>query len=151
MQNPMIRFAIVALVFAAVARADSPATKPGMDDGQVAHLSALNWVAPKAPEIPKGAMVAGVAGDPATGPSVAYAKFPAGFAFPAHSHSATEYTVLISGKATFTVDGKSSELVPGSYIVIPAKAPHYLVCGAGAECVVITRRAGAQDYNWIKK
>ncbi len=67
-----------------------------------------------------------------------------------HWHSATEYSTLISGKAQFTVAGKASELEPGSYIVIPPKAPHMLKCMPGAECVVLTRRAGPTDYTWVK-
>jgi quercetin dioxygenase-like cupin family protein len=55
---------------------------------------------------------------------------------------------LLSGKATFTVEGKSTELSAGDFIVIPAKAHHQLKCGAGAECVLFTRRAGPTDYHF---
>ncbi len=70
-----------------------------------------------------------IAVDPKTGGLVAYAKFPPGYVFPQHWHSHTEYTVLLSGKASFTLDGKTHELIPGSYVVIPAKAHDSVTCG----------------------
>jgi len=154
--NRILTILTVAMLSSAVARADNPAqasaapSSPGIDDGQVANLKDAKWMAPKAPEIPAGALASLVAGDPKTGPSVAYAKFPAGYHFPSHWHSHAEYTVLLSGKAKLTVDGKSHELVPGSYLVIPAKAHHEVVCGAESECVLLTRRAGAIDYHFDK-
>src|SRR5258708_30244986 len=81
-----------------------------VDDGQVAHLKDARWSAPKAPEIPAGALSSPVAGDPKTGPSVAYAKFTAGYAFPAHSHSHIEHTGVLRGEGRFTVDGKAPGL-----------------------------------------
>ena len=62
----------------------------------------------------------------------------------------TEYTSVVSGKMQFTVNGKTYDLVPGSYVVIPAKAHHMAKCAPGAECIAITRRAGPPDYNWVK-
>ena len=143
------RFLAVAAVFlATVARSDSPPKLPSTEDSQVVHLRDAPWAPPKPKEFPAGAMGALVAVDPQTGASVGYGKFPAGAALPSHWHSFTEYTVLLSGKATFTVEGKSTELSPGDYIVIPARSHHKLTCGPGAECVLITRRAGATDYHF---
>ena len=48
------------------------------------------------------------------------------------------------------LDGKPHELVPGSYVVIPAKTHHELDCGASGECLLLTRRAGPMDYNFVK-
>jgi quercetin dioxygenase-like cupin family protein len=59
--------------------------------------------------------------------------------------------VLVAGKAILTVDGKPHDLVPGSYAVIPAKAQHKLDCAAGAECLILTRRAGATDFHFVGK
>jgi quercetin dioxygenase-like cupin family protein len=139
---------LAALLLAPVARADSPAKAPSTEDGQVVHLKDVQWTPAKAKEFPPGAMSALIAGDPQTGGSIGYGKFPPGAALPSHWHSFTEYTVLLSGKATFTVDGKAIELSAGDFIVIPAKAHHKLTCGAGAECVLITRRAGPTDYHF---
>ena len=90
-----------------------------------------------------------IASDP-NGPNVGYAKFAPGYTFPMHWHSFTEYTSVVSGKMQFTVNGKTYDLVPGSYVVIPAKAPPMAKCAPGAECIAITRRAGPPDYNWVK-
>ena len=57
---------------------------------------------------------------------------------------------MISGSATLLLDGKPHELVPGSYVVIPAKTHHELDCGASGECLLLTRRAGPMDYNFVK-
>jgi mannose-6-phosphate isomerase-like protein (cupin superfamily) len=91
-------------------------------DGRAArvHVKDAKWAAPKAPEIPPGVMGSPIASDP-NGPNIGYAKFAPGYTFPMHWHSFTEYTVLISGKGQFTVNGKTYDLEPGSYIVIPAR------------------------------
>jgi quercetin dioxygenase-like cupin family protein len=142
-------FAVAALLVTTAARSDAPAAKPpSTEDAQVVHLKDVQWAPPKAKEFPPGALTAPIATDPQTGGSIGYGKFPAGYALPTHWHSFTEYTVLLSGKATFTVDGKASELSPGDFIVIPPKAHHSLKCGAGAECVLMTRRAGPTDYHF---
>jgi quercetin dioxygenase-like cupin family protein len=138
----------LSLVAAVCLAADSK--PPSTEDAQVAQLKDAKWAPPKAPQIPPGAMVSPIATDPASGGSVGYAKFPAGYAFPSHTHSATEYSTVVSGKVRFTLDGKAYDLEPGSYIVIPPKTHHQLQCGAGAECVVLTRRAGPTDYSWDK-
>jgi quercetin dioxygenase-like cupin family protein len=136
------------LLLASAALADAP-KPPSMDDLQVSDPTQMKFTAPTAPGIPPGVTTAAIAVDPNTKASIGYAKFPPQYDFPKHWHSQTEYSVLISGAATFTIDGKPYELVPGSYVVIPPKAVHSLHCGA-AECLLLTRRAGATDYNWVK-
>ena len=141
---------VFTLFLASTARADAP-KPPSTEEALVAHVAGAKWAPPKAPEVPPGALASPIAVDPGTGGSIGYAKFPPGYAFPAHWHSAAEYTVLISGKLTFVVDGKSSDLMPGSYIVIPAKSVHQATCAAGAECVLLTRRGGPADYHFVGK
>ena len=143
---------LVTFFLAAVAYAQAPAAKPpSSEDALVMNLADAKWAAPKVPEVPPGVMAAPIAVDPKTGGPLAYAKFPPGYVFPPHWHSHTEYTVLISGKASFTLDGKTHELTPGSYVVIPAKAHHSVTCGQGSECVLLTRRAGPIDYHFVGK
>lgn len=101
------------------------------------------------PGLPAGAQISLIGVDPVTRGSVAYAKLPGGYHLPMHWHSQAEYTVLVAGKATFTLDGKKYELSAGSYVVVPPKTHHELACAAGAECVLLTRRAGPTDYNWV--
>lgn len=146
--NRALRLSLLAVLPAAlVLAADNK--PPAMDEQQVAHVKDAKWAAPKAPEIPPGVVASPIASDP-NGPNLAYAKFPPGYTFPMHFHTFTEYTVLLSGKGSFTVNGKTYDLEPGSYIVIPAKTPHMAKCGPGAECILLTRRAGPNDYNWVK-
>ena len=140
--------AVTALLLASVARPDAPAKPPSTEDSQVAHLKDVHWMPAKAKEVPPGTMSAVIAVDPQTGGSVGYAKLPPGAKFPSHWHSFAEYTVLLSGTATFTVEGKATELSPGDYIVIPAKAHHQLSCGPTAECFLFTRRGGPTDYHF---
>lgn len=148
---PRPAIALCLLFAATLVRADPPAPRPAVDEAQVVHLADAHWNPIKLPEVPAGGFSSLVAGDPKTGPSLAYAKFSPGFAFPAHHHSHTEYTVLLSGAATFVVDNKPHALVAGSYLVIPAGVPHSVTCEAPAECLLLTRRAGATDYQFEKK
>src|SRR5262249_55187991 len=98
----LISFASLVLV-AVSARADAPAKPPSTEDGQVSQLADAKWVVPKDPKIPAGVMASPIAVEPGSGASIGYAKIPAGTLFPLHWHSATEYSVLLSGKGTFTI------------------------------------------------
>jgi len=78
----------------------------------------------------KGAFLAVQSGDPAKGACVVMMKFPKGLAIPAHTHTASEVVTVVSGTAVFgsgeTADpSKGSELSAGSFILVPAKAPHW--------------------------
>jgi quercetin dioxygenase-like cupin family protein len=147
MNKSMLVAAVLAV--AALARADDAKT-PSTEDAFVANRSSAQLKAVDKPGIPAGVEAALVAKDPATGGTVAYAKIPAGVHFPMHWHSHAEYSVLLSGKAEFTLDGKKHEIGEGSYFVIPAKVHHELTCAADADCVLLTRRAGPTDYHWVK-
>ena len=140
--------AVSAFLLASVARSDGPAKPPSSEDALVVHLQDVQWAPPKLKEFPAGTAGAVVAVDPQTGGPVGYGKLPAGATIPSHWHSFTEYTVLLSGKATLTVEGKSVQLSAGDYFVIPAKAHHKLTCDGSATCVQFTRRAGPTDYHF---
>ncbi len=145
---------LLALLVAAASLAaradDAPKPKPPSTEEQlVADLASAKWIPAPTPGLPKGAQVAAIGVDPVTGGATGWAKLPAGYHLPAHFHSHAEYTSIVSGKATFTLDGKPHEVQAGSYLVIPAKVHHELVCGAGAECVLLTRRAGPTDYSFV--
>jgi quercetin dioxygenase-like cupin family protein len=143
-----LRLSLLAFLPAAlVLAADSK--PPAMDEQMGVQVKDAKWVAPKAPEIPPGVMGSPIASDP-NGPNIGYAKFAPGYTFPMHWHTFTEYTTVISGKIQFTVNGKPYDLEPGGYVVIPPKSHHMAKCAQGAECIVVTRRAGPADYNWVK-
>jgi len=153
MPRPLRLVVVLSLLAAAVVLAQAPAPAapkpPGMDEGQVVSLKDVKWT-PVKPPLPAGVSVSPIAADPAPGGSIGYAKYTPGLEFPMHWHSAPEYTTVLSGTVRYTVEGKTTEMGPGSYIVIPAKAKHSVTCLPASECVVITRRGGPTDYNWVK-
>jgi len=144
----MKRIAIV-LVLAAAARADAPKL-PSTEEGLVADPQAAKFNPVNVPGMPTGLMASPIAVDPASKASIGYTKIPAKYHFPAHWHSYTEYTTLLSGSGRFEMDGKPYEVAPGSYLVIPARTKHEFTCGAASDCLLLTRRAGPTDYNFVK-
>jgi len=147
----MQRFSLPLLVVLLTPLAVAADSKPPSTEDQLAvNVKEANWAAPKNPEIPKGVMASPIATDPASGANIGYAKFAPGLTFPMHWHTHAEYTSVVSGKVQFTVNGKAYDLEPGGYVVIPGKVHHMAKCAAGAECVLLTRRAGPADYNWVK-
>src|SRR6267142_2496038 len=123
------KLAAAAVLLSAVASADAP-KPPSTEEAMVIQLEDAKWAPAKAPGMPEGIMGAPIGVDPKTKGPLGYVKFAPGVQLPAHWHSHAEYTALLSGKATLTVDGKPHELSPGSYFTIPAKVKHDLKCGA---------------------
>ena len=109
--------ALLAFLLSPGARSDAPTKPASSEDLQVVHLQDLQWTPSKLKEVPAGALAAVVAADPQTGGTVGYGKLPGGSTIPAHWHSFTEYTVLLSGKAALTVDGKTYETIPAELVV----------------------------------
>ncbi len=136
------------LLFAAAALAD--AAPPSTEDALVAHVTTAKFTESKTPNSPKGSQGAVIGVDPNTKGTTTYARTPAGNGLPAHWHSFAEYTVFLAGNGTLMLDGKQHEISPGSYAVIPAKMVHQFTCGPAADCLLLTRRAGPTDYNFIK-
>jgi quercetin dioxygenase-like cupin family protein len=145
--NKTMKLLALVLLLGAVARAEGD-KPPSTEDALVADVATAKWKAASKP-VPSEVQVSPIAVNPETKASIAYAKFPAGFKFPLHWHSHAEYSVFVSGKGTFILDGTPHEMTVGSYIVIPAKSKHELHCGAEAECIVLTRRAGPTDYHFV--
>src|SRR5207253_1324704 len=76
----------------------------------VADPATAKFVATTTPNAPKGSQNSLIGVDPNTKGPTAYAKTPAGAGLPAHWHSYAEYTALLSGKGTLTLDGKQHEV-----------------------------------------
>ncbi len=144
----MNRIAIL-VVLAGAAAADAPKL-PSTEEMLAADPQAAKFNPVTVPGLPPGPLSSPIAVDPASKASIGYTRIPAGYHFPLHWHSHAEYSALISGSATFQMDGKPYQLVPGSYVVIPAKTKHELSCGAAADCLLLTRRAGPADFNFVK-
>jgi quercetin dioxygenase-like cupin family protein len=126
-----------------------PPLPPSTEDLLMADLAGAAWVSAEIVGYPKGAMMALIGQDPVSTGMTVFFKVPAGFKIPKHWHTHTEYLTLVAGKATVTVDGKAHPMAVGSYVVFPSKLAHELVCDAGAECVIINRRSGPTDVNWV--
>ncbi len=97
----------------------------------------------------KGAWLAVQSGDPAKGACVVMMKFPKGITIPAHTHTASEVVTVVSGTAIFgsgeKVDvSKGSELGAGSFILVPAKSPHWAV--AKEEFIITVNFSQAVDF-----
>jgi quercetin dioxygenase-like cupin family protein len=97
----------------------------------------VTW-SPAPPVLPKGAMIAVLAGDPAASGLVALRlKMPAGYKIPAHWHPTDEHVTVLSG--TFII-GMGDKLDPkqghtftaGGYAVAPAHMNHYAWTKTGA-------------------
>jgi quercetin dioxygenase-like cupin family protein len=118
----------------------------GMEDGQVVHLKDAKFAPGKLP----GVQGSPIAGDAKVEASLGYGKIEPGGKIAEHTHSFAEYTCLISGKATLFIEGKENKLEAGDYFVIPPKTKHALDCDKGGDCILLTRRAGAIDYDFTK-
>ena len=141
---------LLPLLLAAAALADAP-KPPSTEEALVASPQTAKFTDSTTPNSPKGAQGAMIGVDPNTKGATAYAKTPAGSGLPPHWHSFAEYTVLLSGKGTLLLDGKEHPAEAGAYFVIPAKIVHRFTCGAATDCLLLTRRAGPTDYNFVKQ
>ncbi len=137
-------------LIAAAALADAP-KPPSTDDALVASVDSAKFTESTTPNSPKGSQAAMIGVDPNTKGATVYAKTPAGTGLPAHWHSYHEYTVLLAGHGTLTLQGKQHQVGPGGYLVIPPKVVHQFTCNAGADCLLFTRRGGPTDYNFVKQ
>lgn len=100
------------------------------DHGVIA-LDKLTW-SPTDPNQPSSPQIAVLYGDPSqSGPFGIFLKVPAGFEFPSHTHSQTEYVTIISGKAKVAWGIKADpmtgdDLGPGSFFWMKAGYHHSL-------------------------
>lgn len=98
----------------------------------------------------KGAFLAVQSGDPAKGACVVMMKFPKGITIPAHTHTASEVVTVVSGTAIFgsgvkADPSKGTELTGGSFILVPAKSPHWAI--AKEEFIITVNFSQAVDFH----
>ena len=82
------------------------------------------------------------------GPSY-FARFPPGAHFNLHWHTHAEYVVVVSGEVTIVLGEQSHALAPGSYIVIPARMNHSWDVPGEDDSVILVRRRGPADFNFV--
>jgi quercetin dioxygenase-like cupin family protein len=138
---------LLALTLMLAAGAANP---PSTEEALVANVATAKFADSTTPNSPKGMQQAPIGVDPNTKGPTGYGKTPAGAGLPAHWHAFAEYTVILSGKGTLVLDGKAQEVAAGSYFVIPARMVHQFTCSKDGECLLLTRRAGPTDYNFVK-
>src|SRR3954447_17240930 len=91
-----------------------------------AQAKTLKWM-DGPPGLPSGSKFAVVSGDPGkAGPFVIQAKFPAGYAVPAHHHPADERVQVLSGRLGYGMSdkldkAKAKTLTAGHHVVMKAE------------------------------
>jgi quercetin dioxygenase-like cupin family protein len=102
------------------------------------------------PPLPTCATGSVQSGDPATGPSVIYARAAAGCVIPWHWHTPTETLMMVSGNATIEPkDGKATKLRAGGFAVMPSKHAHRFTCATA--CSLYVSSDGAFDIHYVDK
>jgi hypothetical protein len=112
----------------------------------------LKW-APVPDAIPGGAEIAVLLGDPTKpGPFVVRLKFPAGYIFPAHTHSVDELVTVLDGTVHFA-QGEKLDLTKGLPLGVhgfnptAADVPHYLYTERGATIQI--QGTGPFDFKYL--
>ena len=132
-------------------RSQEPTQSP--DDPLVINLDDIEWGPPgNTPRFAQGTRTAQLGTDPDSGGPIYYAKFPAGSHFDLHWHTHTEYVAVLGGNVTLVLGEETHSLSPGSYVVIPARMNHsWDVPSGGADAVILVRRRGPADFNFVER
>ena len=116
------------------------------------NLADIPWGPPGGGNgIPVGVRTARQGIDPVTGGIMYYALFPAGSHFDLHWHTYDEFVVVIKGAVTIELGEETYSLAVGSYVVIPGKMNHSWDVPAGDDVVILVRRAGPADFNFVEE
>jgi quercetin dioxygenase-like cupin family protein len=140
------------LAFAATAYADDATKgKMGNDDAVFVNTKDLKWVDAPA-DLPKGAQVAVLTGDPTKGAAFAMRlKFPDGYKIPPHWHSNAEQLTIISGNFIIhmgdTMKAEPHSLDAGGYHFLPAKMHH--AAEIKGETIVQINGMGPFDIHYL--
>src|SRR5947208_7368765 len=95
------------------------------------HAAALKWM-DGPPGLPSGSQFAVVSGDPGkAGNFTIRAKFPAGYAVPAHHHPTEERVTVVSGRLGYGMSdkldkAKAKTLTAGHHVVMKAEMNHWV-------------------------
>lgn len=116
----------------------------------VVNFEDADWGQPGTRDgFPQGVQSAPLGIDPENGGPTYFARFPAGSHFDLHWHTHAEYVAVLSGAVTIVLGENSHSLSPGSYIVIPARMNHSWDVPSGNEVVILVRRRGPADFNFV--
>ncbi|MDB4954732.1 MAG: putative signal peptide protein [Myxococcales bacterium] len=138
-----------ALAFAPVAFADDTMKTKPASNAEVVFVKAsdIKW-SDAPPDLPKGAQVAVLRGDPTkAGAFTLRLKMPAGYKIPPHWHSQDEELTVLSGTLMLhmgdTMKAETHALDPGSYHFLPAKVHH----GAEAKGSTVVQLDGPGPFD----
>jgi quercetin dioxygenase-like cupin family protein len=145
---------VSAITFAAILTGGSLAVTAQTHPHVLQTVQEAQW-GPAPPMLPAGAQIAVLSGDP-TKP-VAYAvrlKFPANYAFPAHSHPTDENVVITAGALTFGMGDKlmkgaaaNKTLNVGGYALMPAGMNHYAF--TTQETTIVLYGQGPVEFKYV--
>jgi hypothetical protein len=145
-----IRFAMAlpALLALTPAHANPPA---GKEEAIFVNPAEIKWSAAP-PDLPKGAQIAVLQGDPAKkGVYALRLKLPDGYVIPPHWHTQAEQLTIVSGLFMLhmgdTLDVPAHDLGPGAFHSLPAKAHH--AAKAKGETVVQVSGMGPFDIHYL--
>lgn len=132
---------------------DATAQDPNIaTEALTVNLADISWGPPGGGNgVPVGVRTARVGMDPVTGGITYYAMFPAGSHFDLHWHTHDEFVVVVQGAVTIELGEETHILEPGSYVVIPGKMNHSWDVPEGKDVVILVRRAGPADFNFVGK
>lgn len=118
----------------------------------VTNWRTADWGPPSSqPGFPAGLRNASIARDPETGGITYLARFPAGSRFEMHWHTYTETVVVLEGAVDIKLDGTEHTATAGSYVIIPGGAHHDWRVHPGADVVLLARRDGPPDFNFVER
>lgn len=98
-----------------------------------------------------GAKQAVLWGDPAKGGFGALKQVPAGAVLPLHSHTHDSRVVVVKGSIALEIQGKTSNMTPGSYSLIPGGMPHAATCTGKTACEYFEQMDAAFDFTPAKR
>ena len=128
---------ILVLLLAGILFPSQSALSVENTNSAIADLSTVTWKPLEG--VPKGAEVAVLSGNPATGASEVVIRLPAGYLFPHHSHTSPEVLFWSEGEFTYiSDDGTKQDLGPDSYLNLPSGTKHSVLCGQ-EPCLVYAR------------
>jgi quercetin dioxygenase-like cupin family protein len=142
-------FGIVGTIVAMVALFTMPAWRALAQSRLVVWPSAaIKWT--DTPVV-KGARLAVLWGDPAKGAYGALRQVPGGSVLALHTHKNDSRVIVVKGTVGFEAEGRTTELAPGSYIMIPGGLPHVATCKGAVACEYFEEMSGAFDSTPVKK
>lgn len=140
----MLCFAPLAIFLAAVTSSRGQTGHHGV----VTPLASAKLASDGQPACLKSALANG---DPQSGPSTFLLEATPGCVVPAHSHTAEEQLMVVSGDLLTGMDGMSDQtLGAAGFAMMPGKAMHWFTCQSKSPCLMFVTFEGKYDITWAK-